>query len=194
MIKNKILYIAGINHKFCNKCGKYKNLKENFLTCKRYGYVSECHLCRRARINKNNVSRNKLYPHETKKYHREWARKNRKLRTDYVRNRRRNDPSFKIASILRSRLGAVLRRAKTKKYDNTFKLLGCRIEFFIEYLESKFQPGMNWENHGKFGWHIDHIIPCSKFDLIDPEEQKKCFHYTNMQPLWAKDNLTKYNK
>ena len=53
---------------------------------------------------------------------------------------------------------------------------------------------MSWKNHGKYGWHIDHIKPCSKFNLIDPTEQKKCFHYTNLQPLWAKDNLTKYNK
>ena len=53
---------------------------------------------------------------------------------------------------------------------------------------------MSWENYGYYGWHIDHIIPCSKFDLSKLEEQKKCFHFTNLQPLWALDNIKKSNK
>jgi DNA/RNA endonuclease G (NUC1) len=53
---------------------------------------------------------------------------------------------------------------------------------------------MNWENYGKNGWHIDHIIPCASFDLTDPKQQKNCFHYTNLQPLWAADNIRKSDK
>ena len=60
---------------------------------------------------------------------------------------------------------------------------------YKKYLEAKFQYGMSWENYGE--WHVDHIKPCSSFNLEDPEEQKKCFHYKNLQPLWAKDNLAK---
>ncbi len=60
-----------------------------------------------------------------------------------------------------------------------------------EHLEKQFKEGMTWENHGLYGWHIDHIIPCASFDLTDLEQQKKCFHYTNLQPLWAKENLIK---
>jgi hypothetical protein len=63
-----------------------------------------------------------------------------------------------------------------------------------QYIETLFKPGMTWGNHGNFGWHLDHIIPCSSFDLTDVEQQKKCFHYTNLQPLWAKDNIKKGSK
>ena len=57
-----------------------------------------------------------------------------------------------------------------------------------------FLPGMTWENHTRSGWHIDHIVPCAAFDLSDPAQQRACFHYTNLQPLWAKTNLKKSNK
>lgn len=72
------------------------------------------------------------------------------------------------------------------------QLLGCDITFLKKYIESKFTEGMSWDNYGE--WHIDHIIPCYKFDLSDPEQQKICFNYKNLQPLWAKDNLRKGNK
>jgi hypothetical protein len=81
-----------------------------------------------------------------------------------------------------------------KKSDPTVKLLGARISVVCAHIESKFQPGMNWSNHGFDGWHYDHIRPCSSFDLTDPEQQKQCFHYTNLQPLWAEDNLRKSDK
>jgi len=68
-------------------------------------------------------------------------------------------------------------------------LIGESPQFVKNYLTLKFTDGMSWENHGK--WHIDHIKPCCSFDLTKPEEQQKCFHYTNLQPLWAKDNLRK---
>ena len=72
------------------------------------------------------------------------------------------------------------------------KLLDCSIPELRLYIESKFQKGMTWDNYGE--WHLDHVIPCDTFDLTDSEQQKICFHYTNLQPLWAVDNLKKHNK
>lgn len=102
------------------------------------------------------------------------------------------DPAFKI----RIRLSNQLSKYVRGKYKNThsLSLLGCTIAEFKEHLEYLFQTGMSWDNYGKSGWHIDHIKPCAAFDLTKEEEQKACFHYTNMQPLWAKDNITKGKK
>jgi hypothetical protein len=80
------------------------------------------------------------------------------------------------------------------KEKNTLELLGCSIENFRLYISSKFVNGMSWENYGYHTWHIDHIIPCWEFDLSDKEQQKKCFHFSNMRPLWAKDNIIKSSK
>ena len=74
------------------------------------------------------------------------------------------------------------------------ELTGCSVETLWKHLESKFKFGMTKQNHGYYGWHVDHIIPCSAFNLECPVQQLACFHYTNLQPLWAKDNIKKNNK
>jgi hypothetical protein len=110
----------------------------------------------------------------------------------YKKNKIHTDVYYKLKHNLRGRLHACMfGRSKSK---STLKLLGCSVKFLKQYLESKFQEGMTWENYGLMGWHIDHIIPCACFDLTKAEEQEKCFHYTNLQPLWAEDNLKKNKK
>ena len=69
--------------------------------------------------------------------------------------------------------------------------LGCSIDFLYKYLEVKFQPGMTWKNWGRKGWHIDHVTPLDWFDLANREQFLTANHYTNLQPLWWKDNLSK---
>ena len=131
--------------------------------------------------------------------HREYSRKyyfknKERLSKNHTRNareRRKTNPSFKILESLRRRMLHAL-KGKNKS-ASTMDLLGVKnIEIIWQRFESLFQDGMTRENHGI--WHIDHITPCTAFDLTDPEQQKKCFHYTNLQPLWAIDNMKKSNK
>jgi len=98
------------------------------------------------------------------------------------------DPYFRLYTCIRTRINKVIKNnIKCKK---TLNLLGIpNVKFLKKYLESKFKDGMTWEKRGLI--HIDHIIPCASFDLKDPKQQAKCFHYTNLQPLWAKENLSK---
>jgi hypothetical protein len=77
------------------------------------------------------------------------------------------------------------------KAFHTFELIGCTIEQLKQQFELQFKPGMSWKNHSRNGWHIGHIRDCCSFDLTDPEQQRQCFHYTNLEPQWAGDNLSK---
>lgn len=114
---------------------------------------------------------------------------NKKRIIENVRKRYNSDIQFKIKTNLKNRLREVLNGKH--KSAKTLELLGCSIEEFKKHLESLWLPGMSWNNHSLKGWHIDHIKPCAKFDLSKPEEQRECFHWSNMQPLWAFDNLSK---
>lgn len=106
-------------------------------------------------------------------------------------HRKKHDAQYKLAQNLRHRIYMALK--ENLKSDKTTRLLGCTVLEFKQYLESKFLPGMDWDNYTITGWHIDHIKPCDSFDLSKSEEQQKCFHYTNMQPLWAtKEIAEKY--
>lgn len=78
------------------------------------------------------------------------------------------------------------------KIESTVELLGCDTNKLKQHLESQFKLGMSWDNYGL--WHIDHKSPCAKFDLSKEEEQRKCFNFKNLQPLWAEENLSKGSK
>ena len=108
------------------------------------------------------------------------------------RRRRKSDPLFKLIDNVRGRLGVFLRASKIRKTNRTFTMVGCTPEFLKEYLEKKFKPGMTWKNHGKYGWHIDHKLPMSL--AMTPEDVEELMHYTNLQPMWATENIKKGNK
>lgn len=152
-------------------------------------------LCTRISKNKEHISAyGVLYREKNPDYLPGYRLKNRetlnKKANEYEKRKKQEDANFKLRRLLRDRL----RKALKKSYKNGSAVndLGCSIEFFKEYLESKFLEGMNWSNHGE--WHIDHVKPLCLFDLSDREQLLMACHYTNLQPLWAKDNLTKNRK
>ncbi|MEX0331472.1 MAG: hypothetical protein AB3N64_08630 [Puniceicoccaceae bacterium] len=152
--------------------------------------------------NKDKVkASNKAYQREQKQKIREYqqGRKNdpeviakrRNQKRRYYQQRIQRDPQWRVVRALRLRLWTALKQRKIDKSESSLELVGCEISALVRHIENLFQPGMSWENYGSKGWHIDHITPCAAFDLSDPAQQKKCFHYTNLQPLWARDNIVK---
>lgn len=104
------------------------------------------------------------------------------------------DLNFKIRSRLGSRLSTAIRLGKGVKSARTLELIGCTVEFLKNHLESLFTEGMTWEAFNRGDIHIDHKKPCVSFDLTKPEQQRECFFWKNLQPLWAFDNLSKHGK
>ncbi len=126
----------------------------------------------------------------------QWRKDNRKKISnkyvEYEKNRKLTDPEFKLVKTIRSRLSTALKSKNCIKNNSTIDYLGCSISHLKGYLEAKFKEGMTWDNHGE--WHVDHIKPCASFNLTDESDINKCFHYTNLQPLWASENLSKGSK
>jgi hypothetical protein len=110
----------------------------------------------------------------------------------YTNNRRKTNIPYKLSCNLRSRLNSAINN--NYKSGSAVRDLGCTIEELKKYLESKFQPEMSWDNWTTDGWHIDHIKPLASFDLTDKNQLLEACHYTNLQPLWATDNITKSDK
>lgn len=152
--------------------------------------VKAARKARRAKLKSEREARRCLDP--------KFRERRRERMTPYVRNRRRLIPRERILSALRGRLRSAVLSKGAKKMASTISLLGCSINHLKSHLESQFAPGMDWSNFGrKKGiqcWEIDHILPCASFDLTDPEQQKRCFHFTNLQPLWATENRRKSAK
>ena len=118
--------------------------------------------------------------------------KGRKTTIEYWHYKYSSDPMFKLTMTMRARLKVFLKATNMKKTNKTFKMVGCTPKFLKEYLEKQFKPGMTWQNYSLRGWHVDHKKPISSAKT--PEDVKKLMHYTNLQPLWANENLSKYNK
>lgn len=141
-------------------------------------------------IDEYNKNYKVIHKEEIKKKMQIYHSKNRSKIQEMINKRRKEDVNFRLIGNLRHRVWNTIKN--NYKSKNTLKLVGCSVDFLKSYLEAFFANGMSWNNYGK--WHIDHIKPCASFDLSKSSEQRKCFHYTNLQPLWAKDNLTKSDK
>jgi hypothetical protein len=202
-----------VQTKCCNKCGVEKSLNDFYRAKKgKLGRVEACKICQsnyHIEYYKKNIELNpdynKIQYQKTKDsgLHKlrqirfrsknpNYAKKgSEQLEKTKIRrkNRYHNDIIFKLQQNIRN---GILRGLNNKKSYKTEKIIGCSIEQLKEYLESKFQIGMTWENHGVDGWHIDHIKPLSS--AKNEDDVYKLNHYTNFQPLWWEDNLMKSDK
>ena len=146
-------------------------------------------------IEKVNETRKKWKSNNIEKYDsymKTWRSKNRELINTYRNIRKLSNPLFKITENCRGRIKEILSVSSINKKTKTFDIIGCSPEFLKNHLENQFTEGMSWNNYGYYGWHIDHIIPLSSAKT--EEEIYKLCHYTNLQPLWGKDNLVKGSK
>lgn len=138
--------------------------------------------------------RKELYyeKHQEKKI--KYYAKNKKIinkkHSEYHKKQYHENIQFRIKNDIKTIINLLLKN--NWKNKNLTYILSCNPEFFKEYIENRFKPGMSWDN--KKEWHIDHIIPVSKFDLTILAELKQCYHYTNFQPLWADENRKKAKK
>ena len=210
--------------KKCSKCGEIKIFEEfarlKLGSDKRTSHCKQCrkdyHQANKEKLkewNKNNYylkmedpnfrelrkKRNQNYYNSNKdkiSTHRS-TRSERDKTNKYYMNKRKTDPNYAISCNVSSRIRTALKR---NKFTSSEYLTGCSISDLRIYIESLWEEGMSWDNYGNPNgnhthcWHLDHIIPCNAFDLTKLEQQKICFHYTNMQPLWAIDNLRKGDK
>jgi hypothetical protein len=207
-------------YKTCPKCKveKPKNLNFFYKRSDRKSELSskckECVLKNKSEYDKRPevVERIREYSIKNRKRHRDYMSYYRKNNPKYKERQRerhkerlKTDTNYRILCSCRNRIYDAVKNGC--KSDTSLGLLGFNdadfqdkqsfLYFVASYLEEKFVDGMTWENYGNpngdhtGGWHIDHIVPCASFDLTDPEQQKECFHYTNLQPLWAFDNMSK---
>ena len=142
------------------------------------------------------LSRNREWqsknPEKILRYYKKYRTNNPDKIKESQKKYEKSNPIYRIGKSLRCSMRRLL--IGKNKSERTQVLIGCSPDFLKQHLESLFTEGMTWENYGHKGWHVDHIRPCASFDLSDPEQQKECFHYTNLQPLWWYDNLSKSDK
>jgi hypothetical protein len=173
----------------------YSTQRDTTLICARCGYQNFdgikfffglCRNCYETEHRNNNPEiRKKINQRNT-----EYRLKNKDKRRAYENKRLRSNPAAKLANRFRNWVNKLI----TRKSGNAESLVGCSYKELKIHLESEFLPSMSWDNWALDGWHIDHIKPLALFDLTDPHQQRLAFHYTNMRPLWAKDNLSKGSK
>lgn len=192
----------------CSKCKEIKEFNRENFSFHKSKLTSKCRICWRKEKRdydvKNPDKKKNWYSNrkskdgfvaENRKRAKNYYKKHSKCKwfqkKEALRKKKRRHGSIKVRIIdaLRGRVYASLKNENTFKNTKTEELIGCNFIDVIEHLENQFTPQMTWQNYGKYGWHIDHIIPCTNFDLTKEEEQRKCFHYSNLRPLWATNEI-----
>jgi hypothetical protein len=193
--------LAQQGKKCCTRCSIIKPF--DLFSPQKAGYMGVKAQCRECDVeydkqyqSKTNVRAERDKTDKAKQYRKKYVIENldwwRKYEREYRCNRRKEDIFFKIKGNMSARLSDLIN--KRNLGTTTLELIGCDRETFISHIEKQFTKGMTWENYGLKGWHVDHIIPLSSFNLTIEDEVKKACHFTNLQPLWWQDNLEKSNK
>ena len=183
--------------KKCIDCQTKKQLNEFSKITRRTGhragqtfYASKCKKCH-AEYSKQYRKKN---PEKVKELYSLWLEKNPTYQNEYKKKEQKlkykTDKMFWLKHSARTRINSVLRRENMSKTTDTRTMLGCGYRELKKHLEEQFTDGMSWDNKGD--WHIDHIVPLASAKT--EKELIKLFHYKNLQPLWAKDNLIKGKK
>jgi len=197
------------NIKKCIKCNSKKHLNEfNKDKRKKDGKASWCKACWKFYYINNKTNYENHYLKNKDKillYRKDYIIKNEDIliikrkkynqkikekTKNYHNNRWKNDENYKLIKLMRNRFIELIKKTSLIKSDSVNNLIGCSINECKKHLESLFYPEMNWSNHGEI-WEIDHIIPCSSFNLTETEEQKKCFNFSNLQPLFKTTKIAK---
>ena len=205
---------------FCKKTKPITDFAK--CSTKKNGYRLHCKVCiaKKARIwRKNNPEKSKKHSRDNYERNYDKVRAQRKIyydenrdelnainrqyykdnkqsillqKQDYTKRKKEEDPNFRIATNIRSRMGSAIRG--NYKAGSAVRDLGCSIDDLRKHLEAQFQEGMTWENYGIHGWHIDHIRPLKSFNLENRKEFLQACHYKNLQPLWWLDNIGEKQK
>lgn len=182
--------------KKCSKCGETKQSnKFNKNAGRKDGLSVYCNSCQKVyfkrpeRIEYDRVRNEKRKTQNNYiQYHKEYRKKNMNKFVEYNKEKYHNDPLFKLKTNYCNRIRKYIHR----KIVPSKSILGCSWQTLKEHIESKFTEDMTWDNHGQYGWHLDHIIPLASAKT--EEELYKLNHYTNLQPLWWRDNIIKSDK
>lgn len=178
----------------CKKCHSIKrkeylmnadNAKKHKERCKKYYSNNKDKIAEYNEQNRETILKKK------KEYRQNNKQKIAEYKYFYHKNRYNDDLQYRLLHNCGNHIRKYLKQSKNNK--RSIELLGCSVSELKEYLEKQFDSEMSWENYGTY-WHIDHIVPCSSFDFSDPVQQRRCFNYTNLQPLEAKANIRKGNK
>lgn len=184
--------------KICSKCGEDKLICEfSYSSRNKNGLRGECKECQKKYylINSEKLKKRRVdrYHEDTEKEQtriKQYYRKNKEDIINKLKVKKRENVTLRVISNLRSRIVQFMKSKKIHKDNKTLDLVGCSVEFLREHLERQFKDGMSWDNYGS--WHIDHIVPLSSAHSTD--DVNKLCHYTNLQPLWAYENLSKGGK
>jgi hypothetical protein len=178
--------------KKCSRCSEIKELSDFHKDKKgKFGRNAQCKECRNSESQK--AKRREWYQRnkeQRQKKIKEYSLSYKERRKELHKERQSKDINYRLKRSLRSRLYNALKN--NLKKSSAVKDIGCSLDYFKSHLESRFKSGMSWDNYGE--WHIDHIVPISTFDLSKRSEQLKACHYTNLQPLWADENIKKSNR